>query len=173
MEGTPCIWWSLRYWYLSKQDFRRTSSFFFFYNGAYTHIHTHTQRPNLNCSTHTRWHTLNNDSQLLPDTIKHCETLAGLPSESHTVSHCFLIFHSNPFFRQTRVSGEQHEYVWTRRANDQAACVTLTVHKSSLSTQTPLTVTRVSMIRRKIAPGDGGSKSPPGQCHSRNKLDLR
>lgn len=40
-----------------------------------SHRHTHTG-PNLS-STYTRWHTLGSDSQLLPDTIKHCEILAG------------------------------------------------------------------------------------------------
>lgn len=72
---------------------------------AHSHARTLTQRPYLNLSAHTRWHTLNNDSQLLPDTIKRCETQAGLPSESNNVSHSFLIFHANPFFQTN--TGEQ------------------------------------------------------------------
>lgn len=103
MEGTPSVWWFLCYWYLSKHYSEEPV----FFNCTYAHSHarTLTQRPYLNLSAHTRWHTLNNDSQLLPDTIKRCETQAGLPSESNNVSHSFLIFHANPFFQTN--TGEQ------------------------------------------------------------------
>lgn len=49
--------------------------------------------------TDTRWHTLNNDSRLLSDAAEDCEILPGLPTQTHNVSHSFLIFHVKPILQ--------------------------------------------------------------------------
>lgn len=50
-------------------------------------------------SRHTRDGILSTMSHSYYLTLAHCETLPGLPTETHNVSHSFLIFHVKPILQ--------------------------------------------------------------------------
>lgn len=104
--------------------------------------------------TYTRWHTLSNDSQLLPDTAKHCETLPGLPTETHNVTHSFLIFHVKPILQTN--AGELliaqiclDMFYWRAGCIRQLVCHARCA-KSMFKYHKALVITKASAIKQKI-----------------------